>query len=110
MHKACSRVYIALCILVIYVMIEFCLFMIVLLLKYYCFCGNISKRNRNCLVTGGCNMKGPSVCVQYFSIVMCSVLCCVSTGKNREKISAKFCIFPEIFPFFSQNGQIIRPF
>jgi len=24
------------------------------------------------------------------------------TGKNREKISGKNCIFPEIFPFFSQ--------
>jgi len=30
--------------------------------------------------------------------------------ENREKKLGRFCIFPEIFPFFSQNGQIIRPF
>jgi len=30
------------------------------------------------------------------------------TGKNRERVSGEFCVFPEIFPFFSQNGRIIR--
>jgi len=32
------------------------------------------------------------------------------TRKNCEKISGTFCMFPEVFPFLSQNRRIIRPF
>jgi len=32
------------------------------------------------------------------------------TGKNYDKISGRFCIFPHKNPFLSQNGRFIRPF
>jgi len=41
---------------------------------------------------------------------MFNVYCKLYSGKNYGKISGKFCMFPEVFPFFSQNGRIIRPF
>jgi len=91
--------------------IEFCLFMIVLFLKYYCFCGNISKRNRNCLVTGGCNMKGAKcLCTVFlYCYVCCSVLCeCVTHWEKSREYFGKILYFSQTFPiFFLKMGTIL---